>query len=527
MTKNKLNLYINTLKHLRFKQVYYRLFYFIRNKVQKKNNYHIPLKRKLAVLHWKNHILNRDTYIEKNKFSFLNQTHQFDKTIDWNYIDFGKLWAYNLNYFDFLNQENISKEIGLGLINDFIDQKEKLAEGIEPYPISLRGINWIKFLSLHQIIDKKINQYLYDDYQNLLNNLEYHLLGNHLLENAYSLFFAAYHFKDDILYRKAKNLLTSELSEQILKDGAHYELSPMYHQILFQRLLDSINLVQLNQWKEDNFVVFLKEKASLMVSWLQEITYKNGSIPMVNDSAFDIAVSSNELFDYANHIGIQNLSIPLSESGYRKYNTDSYEFFFDVGNMQPSYQPGHAHADTFNFELFVNERPIVVDTGVSTYEKNERRQKERGTAAHNTVIVNDKNQSQVWGGFRVAKRAKVIKLVESKKLIEATHDGYKNIGVLHTRKVVFDKQSITISDTISNKIMLKQTSIIHFHPSVQNILIDTDTINLINEGITIHFTNAKNIKLEKYKYAKGFNKRLVAYKINIYFSESLKMKISI
>ncbi len=53
----------------------------------------------------------------------------------------------------------------------------------------------------------------------------------------------------------------------------------------------------------------------------------------------------------------------------------------------PSYQPGHAHADTFNFVLNIHNEPLIVDTGISTYEANETRLKERGTAAHNTVTV--------------------------------------------------------------------------------------------------------------------------------------------
>ena len=33
-----------------------------------------------------------------------------------------------------------------------------------------------------------------------------------------------------------------------------------------------------------------------MISWLQNITYKNGNIPMVNDATFNIAPNSKELF---------------------------------------------------------------------------------------------------------------------------------------------------------------------------------------------------------------------------------------
>ena len=82
--------------------------------------------------------------------------------------------------------------------------------------------------------------------------------------------------------------------------------------------------------------------------------------------------------------------------------------FIDFGKIGPSYQPGHAHSDTFNFELIKNGNPFIVDTGVSTYEKNERRQIERSTSSHNTITIGDYEQSEVWGGFRVAKRAKIL-----------------------------------------------------------------------------------------------------------------------
>ena len=49
----------------------------------------------------------------------------------------------------------------------------------------------------------------------------------------------------------------------------------MYHQIILLRLLDSIQLIKLNsEWKKDDLLSFLEAKASLMISWLRNITYK-------------------------------------------------------------------------------------------------------------------------------------------------------------------------------------------------------------------------------------------------------------
>ena len=59
----------------------------------------------------------------------------------------------------------------------------------------------------------------------------------------------------------------------------------------------------------------------------------------------------------------------------------------DIGKIGPDYQPGHAHADTFTFCLYFKNTPIVVDTGTSTYNIGKRRDKERSTMVHNTVLL--------------------------------------------------------------------------------------------------------------------------------------------
>ena len=326
MNLNILPLYINTIKHLRFVQIYYRLYYLVRNSFFQ-TTYIKLLRNQPKPLHWKNHIYNRKSYLGKNKFLFLNIKHEFKNEIDWNFPKFGKLWAYNLNYFDCLNQEQIDVKEGIDLIYNFINSDNRIIEGREPYPISLRGINWIKFLASNKISDKQINQKLYDDYQNLSHNIEYHLLGNHLLENGFSLFFGACYFEDELLYKKANKILTTELNKQILDDGAHFELSPMYHQIVLHRLLDCVQLLQINQWQNNELLPLFIEKATAMLSWLSTITYNNGNIPMVNDSAIDIAPSSMELFNYANELGLKVNNRILTESGYRKFENDNYEFF--------------------------------------------------------------------------------------------------------------------------------------------------------------------------------------------------------
>ncbi|EZH72300.1 hypothetical protein ATO12_22880 [Aquimarina atlantica] len=527
MDRSKLILLIHTVKYLRFKQIYYQLYYLIRNKFFKRK-YTKQLKKEIHPLNWKDSFLYPNSFTKENKFTFLNLPHQFTDKIDWNYANFGKLWTYNLNYFDFLNQKDCSVNEGLALINDYIENEVNLKDGKEPYPISLRGINWIKFLSKNKISNIDIDQTLYNHYETLIHNLEYHLLGNHLLENGYSLLFGAYYFKDEVLYKISKRILIKELNEQILYDGAHFELSPMYHQILLHRLLDCINLVQNNLWKEDKLLLFLEKKAIKMISWLEEVTYHNGNIPMVNDSAYNIAPTSQQLFEYAIKLKLNWNKGNLMDSGYRMLKNESYELFVDVGDIGPKYQPGHAHSDTFSFELYVKNKPILVDPAISTYEKNDNRLKERGTAYHNTVKIGNQDQTQVWDGFRVAKRAKVIDLKEKESILEATHNGYKNLGVTHTRRFSFQESKILIKDTISKEINTEQVAFFHFHPDIKKVEISGAQIYLPNENVGIKFDNELlNLETENYEYALGFNKKKTAKKIKVYFKTTLSTTISI
>ena len=511
----RISLYYKTLKYVKPIQLYHQVYYRLKNRLIKKRYDTRPFK--IAVLKFKSGIQSSKSYKGAGKFFFLNLEKEFH-AIDWNFSDFGKLWIYNLNYFEFFHQEGMKKEEGSRLIRDYISNGSSLRDGLEPYPISLRGINWIKFLVEKQIQDEEINIFLYRNYQRLADNLEYHLLANHLLENGFSLLFGAYYFEDDRFYYKARKILVRELEEQVLKDGAHYELSPMYHQIIFHRVLDCLNLVKNNAWKKKELLSFLQKKAELLLGWLDEISFNGGEIPKLNDSSNGIAPTTEELKEYAGSLGIEKKKIQLKDSGYRKFSFEDFEVVMDAGQIVPVYQPGHSHADSLQFVLNYKSKPIVVDTGISTYEKNERRQLERSTASHNTVTINDKNSSEVWGGFRVARRAKVFLIQDSPSEVEASHDGYKNLGVIHRRKFSLGKNIFKIKDTLeANPSGYEAKGHLHFHPDVQ-IELSGKTL-YINKELKINFSGIEKLEIYNYLFAAGFNKLVPAKKITYQFQD--------
>jgi uncharacterized heparinase superfamily protein len=343
-------------------------------------------------------------------------------------------------------------------------------------------------------------------------------LGNHLLENGFSLLWGGLYFGDEKLLNKAKEILKEELNEQILDDGGHFELSPMYHQIIFYRLLDVINIIDNGKLRMDNgeLIEFLKEKALAMLQWLKIITFSNGDIPLLNDSANKIAPTAQQLIGYAKLLNVEclMLNVKLKESWYKKIVKNNYECIVDIGQIGPDYIPGHAHADSFSFVLNINNKPFIIDIGISTYEIGKIRDYERSTKAHNTVEINNTNSSEVWGGFRVANRAKVIKTEENENYIKATHNGYyKKFGVLHTREWIFKEDKIIIKDSLNKK--ADAIFRLHFDDKI-----DTDEIL---QKVSFN----ERYKIVDSYVAKEYNKKISINVLEIYFEKELKVEIKI
>lgn len=521
-----------TLSSLKLRQILYlfkyRIFDAIFKPLRKTIYTRTPAKQIGGIVF--NGLLDKEQSFDNYSFSFINFHHKFENSaINWNLREHGMLWAYNLNYMDFINQSNIETETALDLIHDFIEQLPANKIGVDPYPISLRGINWIKFISKHNISSNQIDSSLYAQYHILYKNIEYHLMGNHLLENGFSLLFGAFYFNDKKLYKRGAQILLRELPEQILADGAHYELSPMYHQIVLERILDTINLFSNNKRFNDQDVLLkhMITYASKMLSWINYITFKSGDIPLFNDSAPGIASTTKQLIDYANKLGIGDYppDLSLNDCGYRKFSNNNYECVIDVGTIGPHYQPGHAHADTFSFALNIGNKPFIVDPGISTYNPTVNRLKERSTLFHNTVTVANLNSSDVWSSFRVGRKAKVKILEDNEATMKASHDGYKkSVGVTHTREWYFSPHSIKINDNLNVKKSVSGIARLYFS-SHQTVFLQDGMIKSDNSSIL--FINATSISLKDTEIPNGYNNFVRTKYAEVAFEKNLTTVITI
>ncbi len=303
----------------------------------------------------------------------------------------------------------------------------------------------------------------------------------------------------------------------------------MYHCILLGKLLLIIDAVK--NYSENNINLnFLEAKANKMLGWLESFCSDGETYSHVNDASSGIAPKPAQLFAQAAELGLQWVKSDLKESGYRKFSNSNFDILIDVGNIISSYQPGHTHSDIFNFTLNYKGNPVFIDSGTSTYENNKRREYERSTIAHNCVVINQINQSQVWGSFRVANRASVNISDENNHAIKASHDGYhKKFGAIHFRQFSLkNEESFEIVDKIAQNKNCNISCVAYFHLDTSVHVSETNgnTLQLSN-GIKMYFQNADKITINKFKQSCGFNKLINSQKISVSFTNHLFTQISV
>jgi len=399
---------------------------------------------------------------------------------DWKPRDAAPLWRYHLHYFDDLCAQGAAGRVAWhrALLERWVKENPASADvAWDPYPTSRRIVNWIKWALSGQELPAECIGSLAVQLRWLSDRLEYHLLGNHLLANAKALAFGGAFFAGDEAAgwaQRARELLASELAAQVLADGGHFELSPMYHATVLEDLLDLLNL---RRTYAEPVPPSWVETAARMRRWLAAMTHPDGEVAFFNDAAFGQAASSGELEAYALRLGLNVADEPakplisLAASGYVRASAGPAELLCDCAAVGPDHLPGHAHADTLSFELAVAGRRLLVNSGTSEYGLGPERSRQRGTAAHNTVVVDSTDSSEVWGGFRVARRARVVevdaRVSEGVVRVTAAHDGYRRLPGrnLHRRGWSLREGSLDIEDEISGE-RRSAVAWFHVHPDV-------------------------------------------------------------
>ena len=484
----------HTLRHLKFIQIYRRVWFRL---VKPKPEMHpAPDLRILNKDIWCKPAARRQSMVGAESFLFLNEKRTLAEC-SWDDPKIPKLWLYNLHYFDDLNASEAFNrtEWQHNLILRWIDENPVgVGSGWEPYPLSLRVVNWIKWALADNHLTQATVLSLAIQGRFLEKRLEWHLLGNHLFINAKALVFLGIFFEGeeaDRWYRKGLAILNDQIPEQILNDGGHFELSPMYHALALEDMLDLVNITRIRgvEFEEENQNCIIG-----MLTWLQTMCHDDGEISHFNDSAIGIAPPPNELKNYAHSLGFKlpectkPAFVHLEDSGYIGLERLAYKALIDVARVGPDYIPGHAHADCLSFEVSCGKLRIFTNSGTSIYGLGEERTWQRSTAAHNTVTIDGRNSSDVWSGFRVGRRAypEKLKILDENGSItvSCTHNGYAHLNQNHERKWIFEENRLIIEDKVTGDF---EEAVARFYlaPGLVPILLDdcTSSFRVINDEI--------------------------------------------
>ena len=121
----------------------------------------------------------------------------------------------------------------------------------------------------------------------------------------------------------------------------------------------------------------------------------------------------------------------------------------------------HGHADALSIQLFFAGRCILTDPGTWNYHiSKELRDKFRATSWHNTVCVDDENQSEVLGPFLWGKRAetKLLEWTETGNAVSVSAQTTYGV-VTHTRRLRFDgERTLLVEDVLTGVASAKRVA---------------------------------------------------------------------
>lgn len=532
---NKSMLFLNTIKYLKPSQGLYRVTNRVKRELYKQKVLKISLPIEIKTTDKANHLIPSLDFnseylsgfdtdkILSNEFTFINITHEILLDTAWNDKSIQHLWRYNLHYFEYLyklgfqylneNKNPMYYEKYKELVVNWIDNNPyPYGDGWHPYTISLRMANWI---AVYEIFLGEINndskfrnqirESLYIQYSYLQKNLEKDVLGNHYFENIKALITGSIFFEEEQVKSKFIKELLKQLDEQVLEDGMHFELTPMYHKIILE------DLIKITIWlRNESLYAKLTDYIQKMIDVMYSFEEGFGKTPAFNDSTDEISKGYECLLEVCKEeFNITPKFIDsLNDSGYYILRNDKYKLIFDCGEICPPYLPAHGHCDALSYELSIGGVPAIVNSGAYQYEGGEWRSYFRKTKAHNTVMIGDREQSQLWGSFRVAKRISDVKRNRfNYRGINFISGSYKTyFGARHTRFVgEVEENIILLLDKVEPKTGEKAKSYIHLNPSLEVSINETIKIRNSNLSLNIIPISVKDASISKGWYSRAFN----------------------
>ncbi len=353
---------------------------------------------------------------------------------------------------------------------------------------------------------------------------------NHRTLELCAIFLAAVVFPEFGEAEEWRSFSTQELSNNIqtdfLPDGVHCELSTDYHHLVLKNYLWMRKLAQLNHIDIPEAIDDGIKKA------LEFSVYSHrpdGAIPSLSDgdsrSFLDLLEQGYELYgsEHFKYVAAQgktgtppeNRSRGFAASGYYALRSgwgdqgssfqDERYLIFDCGPLGAG---NHGHLDLLSFEMAAYGKPLIVDPGRYTYDESGEtnwRALFRGTAYHNTVLVDGKNQTRYeWkkNRFKITgpEPERELKTFVSHQGLDYVHGVARSheYPVVHERKVLFiNGEYWVIVDLLRATDLHTYDLLFHLSPLAQDqvsVMVSDNTLSIHSPQLILAQPLSPNVR---------------------------------
>ncbi|UCE03284.1 MAG: alginate lyase family protein [Candidatus Latescibacterota bacterium] len=459
-----------------------------------------------------------DTRVLEGRFLVWGVERQLDLEKAWLARDAGASWTYPVHYFDYLpaladrgcEEEEVAAAVCALVRRWIVSHPAGTEVAWDPYPTALRIVNWLDVA--HTLGERATPEWraevlgsVYVQASWLRRRLERHLLGTHLLKNAKALLIAGAPFSDTEAKRwrrEAEALVVRELQAQIHAEGSHIEPSIMYHCMALEDVLDLLNFQGAASAR---LCESLTEAARKMLHYAVCVQTPSGGYPLLGDAWEGGAQTPQALAAYGQRLGLEarerswqharrhdestaggrgagnRLEVATAGEGALSHFAGAgivvwrdarCYLLADVGGVGPPHLPGHGHCDSLSFELWIDGRAFIVDSGTWTYEPGDARHACRSTAAHNTLQLDGREQHEIWAAFRVGRRSRVSAETQAHDAVESELVPWFDRRLRIRRRFAFGAARVRIEDRVEGRGRHRVVSRLHLHPDCEATIED-------------------------------------------------------
>lgn len=275
--------------------------------------------------------------------------------------------------------------------------------------------------------------------------------------------------------------LERELDRQVLADGGHVARSPRQ---LLEVLRDLLEIRAALAAGQQEVPEALQQAIDRMGPMLRYLRHGDGGLARFNGAGLEEPALVEAIAEQAGPKGKPAMRAPAM--GFERLAAGPLTVLLDSGGVpKPPWDDG-AHAGTLSMEISTGSQRLVVNCGAAAADVRNWHRAQRATAAHSTVVVNDRNSSELLDDGRIGRRAAATTVEretgDGATLISVSHDGYlRSDGIRHRRRLFLaaNGEDLRGEDTLSGGPGVPFALRFHLHPSITASLLQSGRAALL------------------------------------------------